>query len=605
MRIHSICLFLFSSLALAAGPPSALGQGATYRGGQQRSGQQRGTRVHAQASKGILKVGERSSIRIIVENTDDARILQVPEVSGLRFDKPRGPSTNSSTQWVNGRVSRTFRMTWDVLFRVDSEGEYDIPSFILEIQGRRVATRPIAIRAVKDMRGEDLGFLEIRPSSKRVVEGQPFTLELSFGWDALTEINYVNLYLPWWDDLPGTLDLEQPPLSSRVKRVEGVTINRTTETVVEELELFERNGRRFRQMRLRQSFIPTRSGTLEVPTSNLEFGRESRTFSLFDRPKRQRYIVQAEPFTIEVIPLPTEGQPFDFSGAVGSFNVRASTDTRDAVVGDSIKLVVEWSGSGNLEFFETPDLSRIEAFDGFRVYGRTEEKSFERRTATYDIAPLSEEVTEIPPISMSVFDPIEELYTTVASDPIAIRVRPLQRATQLEGEGGDRFERDIQDIDTRPLTRDFEALKAVPRDSVVFATMAGVPLLWLGIRTGVRRRRGDPSAPRERRRRRARKKLARDLRGAQGTEQKLVAFQSFLAARTDETNEAWIGRDPELWAREISPSDPRFGRLKPQDFAKVGALMATLDRAAWGGESNSPSGQEILATADELMEVGL
>jgi hypothetical protein len=135
--------------------------------------------------------------------------------------------------------------------------------------------------------------------------------------------------------------------------------------------------------------------------------------------------------------------------------------------------------------------------------------------------------------------------------------------------------------------------------------MAALPLLWLGVRTGVRRRRGDPSAPRERRRRRARKKLARDLRGAQGTEQKLVAFQSFLAARTDETKEAWIGRDPELWAREISPSDPRFARLKPKDFAKVGALMATLDRAAWGGDSNSPSVQEILATADELMEVGL
>ena len=73
------------------------------------------------------------------------------------------------------------------------------------------------------------------------------------------------------------------------------------------------------------------------------------------------------------------------SGAVGVLSVRASADTRDVVVGDSIKLTVDWTGDGNLEFFEAPDLGLFDAFRGFQVYGSAEEKSLDRRRVVYDL----------------------------------------------------------------------------------------------------------------------------------------------------------------------------------------------------------------------------
>jgi len=583
---------------------SAVQGGSTYTGGAQRGQRQRGPRVIASATKGILKVGERSAIRITVENTNDARIRRIPTVEGLRFDAPGRPSTNSSRQWVNGRFSSSYTMTWTVFFRVEKEGDFNVPSFVLEVEGQRVETRPINIRAVKDARGEDLGYLEIRPSSKRVVEGQPFTLELVFGWDQETEVSYANLILPWWGELPGTLELEQAPLPKKTPKLEGVTINGEFKTTVERRPNTARNGRNYTQLRLTRSFLPTRSGILEIPTSHLEFGRETKSFSLFDRPKRQGYYAQADPFTVEVISLPIEGQPFDFSGAVGTFNVRAWTDTRDVVVGDSIKLAVEWTGAGNLEFFEAPDASLSDEFRGFRIYGRTEEKSFERRLVTYDIAPLSEDVTEIPGLEMSVFDPVEEVYATIRSEPIPIRVRPLAKRADLGEEDSERFERDIHDIESLPSTPDREPL-SVPGDGAVFATMAAVPLLWLGVRTGVRRRRGDPSAPRERRRRRARRVLAKELRRATDAGARLGALQGFLAARTGESPEAWVGRDPLLWARGPSPEDERFHELSPEAFEGAREIMNALEQETWGGGGEGPQPEDVLRTADALMEAGL
>ena len=72
-----------------------------------------------------------------------------------------------------------------------------------------------------------------------------------------------------------------------------------------------------------------------------------------------------------MIPLPEQGRPLDFSGAVGTFHASARADRTDVDVGDSIKLSVEWTGDGNLEFFAPPELDRLDAFAGFRVFGKT------------------------------------------------------------------------------------------------------------------------------------------------------------------------------------------------------------------------------------------
>ena len=101
-----------------------------------------------------------------------------------------------------------------------------------------------------------------------MVEGQPFSVELRFGWDQglSGRINSAALSLPWWDDLPGVLALD-PPEARPGARQQTLGLNGTDRIVVEELEPQTMRGRPFRAFRLLRSYVPTRSGTLEFPVT--------------------------------------------------------------------------------------------------------------------------------------------------------------------------------------------------------------------------------------------------------------------------------------------------------------------------------------------------
>ena len=338
----------------------------------------------------------------------------------------------------------------------------------------------------------------------------------------------------------------------------------------------------------------------------MEFGErvERRSFFSSTAEWRTRYFVSTD-LEFEVAALPTEGQPADFSGAIGSLQATASVDSRDVNVGDSIKLAVTWSGAGNFEFFDPPDPSRLDAFRGFRLYGSTGEKEVDSRRVTYDLAPLSDDVTEIPALPLTVFDPTLEAYTTVETEPIPIRVRPLAEGSGLsEYEGTSSFERDILDIDARPLAGSAEEERG-PGDRWIASAMILVPAFWFAGRTLVRRRRGDPAAPLERRRRAARRRLARDLARTGDAQAALRAFQAFLAARTREPDEAWIGRGPVEWNASRSNGDPR---LPDDDVAELARLLQRLEASAYGlgsPDAAPPDPSEVLHLANRIVRAGL
>ena len=50
-------------------------------------------------------------------------------------------------------------------------------------------------------------------------------------------------------------------------------------------------------------------------------------FSLFiDMGQRKEKILETEEIAVEILPLPSENKPEDFSGAVGDFKMQASID---------------------------------------------------------------------------------------------------------------------------------------------------------------------------------------------------------------------------------------------------------------------------------------
>lgn len=136
---------------------------------------------------------------------------------------------------------------------------------------------------------------------------------------------------------------------------------------------------------------------------------------------RREGFVAAEDLALTIKPLPDEGRPPGFGGAVGRFTIEAEADRKDVAVGESVKLRVTIAGDGNLASFAAPR----PAIPGFKVLGVLERHDPGTRILTYDVAPTRSDVAAIPSIPFTYFEPAPRpRYATVRTEPIAITVRP-------------------------------------------------------------------------------------------------------------------------------------------------------------------------------------
>lgn len=559
-------------------------------------GAQGETRYSSQLTQGVVKLGDRVTLVITVENSKSARVVKVEPVPGLRFGTLRGPSEQFQQTIVGGQITSRTTRQWEVAIVPSRVGDFEIPGVEIEIAGKRYTTRPSSLRVVKDVTGATLGFLEIEATPDRVVEGQTFTVEVRFGWEEGSLDTrrggkvYAELSLPWWNGVPGLLEAETAGGQSDGP---AILVNQREQVRVERLPNYSRDGKTYSAYRLLRRWIPTRSGSVDLNNSFFEFGTRRDTF--FDRKTVQQLFVGPVGLSVPVVALPEEGRPFEFSGAVGTIEARASTDSRDVMVGDSVKLTIDWTGSANLEFFDLPNLARLDEFRNFRIYGTTEDKRLDRRRVVYDLAPLDENVTEIPAVPLVTFDPETMEYGTVTTEVIPLRVRPLAGAVEFEQGVPDeeRFEDDIEDLATGTLAG-LTDTRAWLSDRVLAIALILLPLGLVVLRSTVRARRGDPSAPLEKRRRRASRRLKTELARANDPSAKLASFEEFLAARTKQSTASWSGR-------RVEPDEMK---VEPDVATAVNDVLARLEHANFGAGPAVPD-TEVLAAAERAVGGGL
>ena len=129
---------------------------------------------------------------------------------------------------------------------------------------------------------------------------------------------------------------------------------------------------------------------------------------------------------LKVVPLPTEGQPKDFSGAVGEFKVSSDIAPARVAAGDPQTLRLHISGVGN---FDRVDSTMFDHLDHWKTYpakssftpsdpaGYKGEKVFEQPL----IATLPGEQS-IPGLEFSYFNPNTRQYERAHTEPIKVTV---------------------------------------------------------------------------------------------------------------------------------------------------------------------------------------
>ena len=135
--------------------------------------------------------------------------------------------------------------------------------------------------------------------------------------------------------------------------------------------------------------------------------------------RSQTKILETKAIDIKILPLPKEDKPFNFSGAIGDFKIKASVDKISAKTNEPVTLTVTVSGNGNMKSISGIN---FDLYDGLRKYetivSNTSDNAKEFKTI---FIPLISGEKEIPSATLSFFNPLKKRYEIIKTQRIKIQ----------------------------------------------------------------------------------------------------------------------------------------------------------------------------------------
>jgi hypothetical protein len=378
--------------------------------------------------------------RVIVEGAATNE-LQPPSLSALEDWKViNGPSIASQFRYVNG-VSSTLR-TFSWILAPVGPGERDIPELGLEIDGQRFVTEPITVivrpspstsargspgrdeTAIREPDGEvstDDVFIraEVEPQSPFV--GEPAIL--SYKLYTRREVTSV----PQLQEVPSYPNFWSQEIESPTR-------------ITPDLQTID--GREYKVYIIRRlALFPTASGETELPPVIFSVPVRTRDTSPFRRPfffsSVEPIYRRTLPLTVNVRPLPVEGRPADFSGAVGRFRMETEADRTEAKAGEAIGLTLTVSGDGNLRSAVAPGPAENANFTVYpaqeKQIASADDSLAQVRAWEYIFIPHVPGRQPLPEVRFAYFDPTDESYHILSTPEHAVNVTGSPLATDELG----------------------------------------------------------------------------------------------------------------------------------------------------------------------------
>ena len=401
--------------------------------------------VQAEAERSEVYVGEPFRYRIVVAGSDQVAAPDSAVIPGFTVRALGGGPNNSEViTTINGRttrqVSRGYVLNYQ--FTAAAPGDLTIPELTLQVAGQPRRTPAISIRARAP---QELEEYRLRLSLERgqVWAGEPVLLTTTWMWDSELEPERVHGISHPLLENAAARGLDYEPRAPAAGQRDPVTLEVAGRETQWQWGQTRVDRQPFTTLSFRAALLPQRPGTLAVAPATVVFDGVAgyrRVRDFFGRtvrqPVRQRFVVASNELTLTVKPLPQEGRPAQFSGLVGRFEITAEAAPREVKVGDPVAFTVTIAGSGDLRRLQAPDLTAMRGFREFRVSAAAVPAlTVERATLRHTLRALHPEVTEIPPVRVSVFDAERGAYAELASKPIPITVHATRQVTLSDVEG--------------------------------------------------------------------------------------------------------------------------------------------------------------------------
>ncbi len=282
------------------------------------------------------------------------------------FNKATGPSTSSSMSIVNGRTTQSKTYTYSVL--ANNIGKFTIGPAVTVVNGKTYRTKPQTIEVVKAANvGKDQAqaYVKIIASDTSAYVGQQIWLT----YKLYTRVNVQQFNIVDESDYEGFYVEE---LQKR---------NRFTKEVVEGVEYYTRDLQKV-------ALFPQQVGSYEIPNTNITLGISNNQSNSFFKRIDQRLNATAEGFIITVQDLPPN-PPKSFSGAVGKYQMNASTNKRTMTTDDAIVFKMYIEGNGDSRMVDAPIWDVPEDIEWYDPNTISEEQletkgSFKRNKEVYE-----------------------------------------------------------------------------------------------------------------------------------------------------------------------------------------------------------------------------
>jgi len=377
-------------------------------------------------SKERLGINER--LRVEFTMNKDGDNFTPPDFEGFRV--LMGPSQNISSSWVNG--VRSYAKTYFYILAPTERGNFTIKQATIVIDGKTYKSLPkkVEVTAAVDKPSDQMTADDIADESLHLVA------EISKATPYLNEAISVvyKLYVSPSINVSNFRPLDNPTYNNFWSQDIPVTSYNVKNGSY--------NGKSYRYVILKRVVLyPQKSGSLEIEPLSLDVTLEVPTNrrDFFGGPiySQTNKTVSAGQRTIRVKPLPTEGQPSNFSGAVGNFQFKVTASKKSLKASESLQAIVQVEGNGNLKLFQLPVLEMpgsLEVYEPeFHENVKTTLSGMQGKVSNqYTVVPSYKGKYPIPPISFSYFDPEAQSYRSISSEEIMIDVMegPLETSSE-------------------------------------------------------------------------------------------------------------------------------------------------------------------------------
>lgn len=431
--------------------------------------------VEASADRNELGLGDTLEFTVSVTSSESVE-ADPPRLELNDFEVlGQNQQTSSSSRLQQGPNGMEFKtqMRIDFVFMLSpkSIGTKTIPSVSLNVDGKSYQTKPLQIRVLKEGSGASRvppqpGFPRGFPKGFEDLE-EEFLNQLQRqqgGAGVIPGVPGGGGFIPQYKDVPKnpkeafSVQLELDKTSAyegeqimarwmlytrgnilSMDRVKFPDLKGFWKEILEEipqLNFTEENinGVPYRKALLAaHALFPIKVGTAVIDEYKIRASVQTPTsqFGSFGFGPAYTYTRSSQRVEIKVKPLPTDGKPGSFSGAVGKFEASVQIAEGPVTVGQPVSLKVRIQGQGNAKLVELPSIqypAQVEVYDT-----RSESKFLRDGTSFKEfevlLIPKVEGSILIPGFEFSYFDPGQQKYVTQKIPDLTFTAGPAAAGT--------------------------------------------------------------------------------------------------------------------------------------------------------------------------------